>query len=82
MRARGRGIGVEERQAEVARSREGGDVSNERVAAGFENHGIIRQIKLERLRPFFFSSPLPHTPAPMKWIKPRLSPPPMLGGLF
>lgn len=33
----------------------GRDVSNERVAAGFENHGIIRQIKLERLRPFFHS---------------------------
>lgn len=44
---------VEERE-EGARSREGcaaqgGNVSNERVAAGFENHGIIRQIKLERL---------------------------------
>lgn len=36
---------------------QGGDVSNERVAAGFENHGIIRQIKLERLRPFF-STPI------------------------
>lgn len=46
---------VEEREEEEeARSREGcaaqgGNVSNERVAAGFENHGIIRQIKLERL---------------------------------
>lgn len=44
---------VEEREGK-ARSREGcaaqgEDVSNERVAAGFENHGIIRQIKLERL---------------------------------
>lgn len=57
---------------------QGGDVSNERVAAGFENHGIIRQIKLERLRPFF---PLPYS-GPMKWIKPCLSPPPMVGGLF
>lgn len=51
----------------------GRDVSNERVAAGFENHGIIRQIKLERLRPFF---PLPYT-GPMKWIKPCLSSPPL-----
>lgn len=74
---------AEERE-EKARSREGcavqgGDVSNERVAAGFENHGIIRQIKLERLRPFF-STPI--YPGPMKWIKPCLSPAPMVGGLF
>jgi len=42
-----------------------GDVSNERVAAGFENHGIIRQIKLERLRPFF---PLPYIRRPgVRW---------------
>ena len=38
-----------------------GDVSNERVATGFENHGIIRQIKLERLQPFFFHSHIPRT---------------------
>lgn len=56
----------------AARAR-GRDVSNERVAAGFENHGIIRQIKLERLRPFFHS----HIPGPMKWIKPCLSSPPL-----
>lgn len=45
----------------AAREGPGRDVSNERVAAGFENHGIIRQIKLERLRPFF------HSHIPDRW---------------
>lgn len=66
--AKGGNASKEPRRARV------GNVSNERVAAGFENHGIIRQIKLERLRPFF---PLPYTAGPAtKWIKPCLSPPP------
>jgi len=69
----GAGIGGGERgggRQGVVRVAQGGDVSNERVAAGFENHGIIRQIKLERLP--FFSTPI--YPGPMKWIKPCLSP--------
>lgn len=41
----------------VRRVTVGWELSNERVAAGFENHGIIRQIKLERIRPFLLPPP-------------------------
>lgn len=78
-----RGLLPSRRASERARvpGSQGGDVSNERVAAGFENHGIIRQIKLERLRPFFppraalraeprrVRTPMSH---PTKWIRPCL----------
>ena len=74
-RNRGSGAGVVAREGTSCGR--GGDVSNERVAAGFENHGIIRQIKLERLRPFFFPTPITiHTyePPRAKWIRPCLLP--------